>query len=272
MRHTKEQVIQSAPIGVFDSGLGGLTLVRELRRQLPSESIVYFGDIARLPYGTKSREQIKRFSFENSEFLMTKGIKALVIACNSSSSAAYQVLKRHYRIPVIDVISPAVEAACRVTHNRRIGVIGTHATIESRAYEKALLRKLRDARIISAACPLFVPLVEEGMLETSVTADMVAHYLEGLKGQRIDTLILGCTHYPMLRRQIQTFLGKKTLLIDSASPCISMLARLLGTQGRLNAAKRRGKLEIYVSDLPRNFIRVGEKFLEEKLKHVKVVR
>lgn len=260
------------PIGVFDSGLGGLTVVRELRRELPRESIVYFGDIARLPYGTKSVAQIRRFSLENSRFLIEKGVKALVVACNSSSSAAFHLLRRRFSVPTISVIEPAVGEALRRTRTGRIGVIGTAATIESRVYEEALRRENPRVRIFTQKCPLFVPLVEEGWLNGGVTERVIEKYLTPLARKGIDTLILGCTHYPILARQIQSFFGSEVELVDSAGPTVQRLARLLESEGLLYPGERKPKFSIFTSDLPRNFSIVGQRFLGEKLPEIKVVR
>lgn len=264
--------MKANPIGVFDSGLGGLTVVRELKRQLPEEGIVYFGDIAHLPYGTKSGAQIRRFSIENAEFLIKKGIKALVIACNSSSSAAYPLLKRRFAVPVISVIEPAVEEALERSRTKRIGVIGTAATIESRVYEEALKKGNPEAKVFPQSCPLFVPFVEEGWLDGGVTEQVIEKYLEPLRDNKIDTLILGCTHYPILTHPIQSFFGPSVQLIDSAGPTVKRLSSLLRKRGLLYSKKRASKFQIFTSDLPRNFIKVGERFLGEKLPPVKVVQ
>ncbi len=260
------------PIGVFDSGLGGLTIVRQIRELLPSESILYFGDIARLPYGTKSKEQILRFSVENTQFLMKKGIKALVIACNSSASAAFDFLRRTSDLPVVDVISPAVQEALQVTKSGRIGVIGTQATVDSQAYQKALTRKNPKARVLSVACPLFVPIVEEGSVPLVIQRQVIDHYLGFLKKSRIDTLILGCTHYPLLKAALQEYFGSGIRLVDSARPCVQQLIRHLEKGSLLTPRKTLGRLDVFVSDLPRNFTRLGENFLKEKLTRVRVVR
>lgn len=261
------------PIGVFDSGLGGLTIVREMRRMLPDESIVYFGDLARLPYGTKSKEQIQTYSVQNTLFLIKQKVKAVVIACNSSSSAAYQFIKSHFNLPVIDVIEPAVQSALESTKNGRIGVIATRATVESGAYEKGLLRKNPKTKVFQEPCPLFVSLVEEGWLSGPVTREIVKIYLKPLLSKKIDTLILGCTHYPMLRQSIREVVGNKIKLIDSISPTVRSLSQTLRKK-ELAAEKPSSKsaLRVYVSDRPRNFIRLGEKFLGEKLHHVELVR
>jgi len=260
------------PIGVFDSGLGGLTIVRELRKKLPNEKIAYFGDIARLPYGIKSKEQIQRFSIENTEFLLTQKIKALVVACNSSSSAAYGTLKRQFNIPIIDVIEPAVREAVACTKSRRVGIVGTQATIESEAYARALKKALPGARIFSEACPLFVPLVEEGRLQGPITDAVVREYLTPFKKNKVDTLILGCTHYPLLKAAIGKFMGPRVRLVDSAGPCVRSLAKLLVSKRIENTNNRKGPLHIFVSDLPRNFVRVGQRFLRERMSHIRLVR
>lgn len=264
--------MDAKPIGVFDSGLGGLTVVREIRRKLPDESIVYFGDIARLPYGTKSSAQIRRFSLENTEFLIRMGIKALVIACNSSSSAAFSFLKRRFSLPIVSVIEPAVEESLRRTRNKRIGVIGTTATVESRVYEEALRRKDPEVQVASESCPLFVPLVEEGWLNGGVTERVIEKYLGPLKEKGVDTVILGCTHYPMLHEEIQAFLGPGVELVDSAGPTVKALTSLLNQKKLLYSKKRKPRFRIFTSDLSRNFISVGERFLGEKLPKIHVVR
>ena len=263
------------PIGVFDSGLGGLTIVREIRRRLPSESIVYFGDIARLPYGIKSKEQIRLFSLQNTHFLLRHKVRAVVIACNSSSSAAYHYLKAHFRVPVVDVIEPAAAEAVERTQTGRIGVIGTSATIESGAYEKAILRKDPALKIFTASCPLFVPLVEEGWTDKEIVLRAAQVYLHRLKKQKVDVLILGCTHYPLLKSAIQRVIGKRVQLIDSIGPTVQKLASFLKRSEVSYPARRgrrRGELKVFVSDKPRNFIKLGERFLGERLNHVKVVR
>lgn len=264
--------MDARPIGVFDSGLGGLTVVRELRRQLPGETIVYFGDIARLPYGTKSSAQIQRFSLENTAFLLGRGIKAMVVACNSSSSAAFPLLKRRFPLPMVSVIEPAVEEALRRTRNHIIGVIGTTATIESRVYEKALHKRNPQVQAVSQSCPLFVPLVEEGWFNGGVTERVIEKYLEPMAKRKIDTLILGCTHYPMLVEEIKEFLGPKVELVDSAEPTVKQLASLLKKENLLAPQRKNSRFQIFTSDLPRNFIAIGERFLGERLPPIQVVR
>ncbi|HZK77813.1 MAG TPA: glutamate racemase, partial [Gemmatimonadaceae bacterium] len=185
-----------APIGVFDSGIGGLTVVRELIRQLPNESIIYFGDTARVPYGPKSPDTVLRYSREITEFLKEQGIKAMVIACNTATAHALAALREEYDLPIIGVIEPGARAAARATTGGKIGVIGTYGTINSHAYEKAIKAELPGATITSIACPLFVPLAEEGWLETEATSLIAKEYLSSFVDAKIDTLVLGCTHYP----------------------------------------------------------------------------
>lgn len=263
---------QKRPIGVFDSGLGGLTVVREIRRLLPGENIVYFGDIARLPYGIKSREQILQYSIQNTLFLLRHKIKALVVACNSSSSAAYSFLKNHFNLPVVDVIEPAAREAACISRSGRIGVIATPSTVASGAYEKALKRLQPSVKVYQASCPFFVPLVEEGWQNGPIVSQIADHYLTPLKKNRFDALILGCTHYPLLKKVIQKSVGARVRLVDSALPTARKVASLLKEKSLSYPTLRQGKLKIFVSDLPRNFIRIGEKFLGEKLHHVEVVR
>lgn len=259
------------PIGVFDSGLGGLTIVREIRRELPQESIVYFGDLARLPYGTKSREQIIRYSVENAEFLLQQSVKVIIIACHSSSSAAYSALKKKFSVPVIDVIQPASEEAALLTRKGRIGVIGTQATVETGAYER-ILKRLAKVRVFSRPCPMFVPLVEEGWLAGAIPDKIVEHYLAPLKRKGIDVLMLGCTHYPILRKAIKAFMNGTTL-VDSARATVQKLSMTLHRLGlKASSKSKKGFLKIYVSDKPRNFIKVGEQFLGENLGKVEVIR
>ena len=261
------------PIGVFDSGLGGLTVVKELRRSLPHEKVIYFGDIARLPYGIKSKRQIIEFSRQNAAFLAKQKVKALVVACNTSASVCMPVLREHFKLPIVDVIGPAAKRAVELTKMYRIGVIGTTATIESGSYERAIHRLSPKTKVYSAACPLFVPLVEEGWGQNSVAQDTIKKYLTPLVRKDVDVLILGCTHYPMLKAKIQQFMGPRVKIVDSAAPTVRFLKDVLHCQGSLASSKNgRGDLKIFVSDFPRNFIRLGERFMGERLKTVKVVR
>jgi len=264
--------MNSLPIGVFDSGLGGLTVVKELRKRLPNEQIIYFGDIARLPYGIKSKKQIIECSKENTLFLKAKKVKALVVACNSSASVSIPHLKKIFKSPIVDVIGPAVEEAVNKSEKNRIAVLGTQATIDSGAYEKGIKRINKSAKVFSVACPLFVPLVEEGWSSNGVAGKTIDKYLSSLKKKNVDVLILGCTHYPLLKQKIQKFMGSKVTIIDSAGPTVKKLKSVLDDKEYLAKKKQKNLLQICVTDFPRNFVRIGERFLGHKMGHVKVVK
>jgi glutamate racemase len=263
--------LSHSPIGVFDSGLGGLTVVRELRRCLPSEEILYLGDLAHLPYGTKSTQEIRRLSTNCARFLLKKKVKALVIACNSASSVAFKLLSKMLPIPVLDVISPAVEEALALTRNSRVGVIATYATIESGSYARSLEARSPEAEYFLKPCPLFVPLAEEGWLDDAVALETARKYLAPIKKKKVDTLILGCTHYPLLEKVIAKVMGPGVQLVDSAAPTALRLKALLQKKGLLYPRSRRAPLRIFVTDHVRNFARIGESFLGERLKTVKLV-
>jgi len=250
------------PIGVFDSGIGGLTVVKALMDELPAESIVYFGDTARVPYGTKSKTTIVRFSLENVEFLLRFGVKCIVIACNTSSSWALPTLRKYFKVPIIGVIRPGALAAVRQSRTKRIGVIGTTATIKSGAYETAIQRLDPDAKVFSVGCPLFVPLVEEGWLNGAVSRRIAEKYLDPLKRQRIDTLILGCTHYPLLASTIRQVLGPNTVLVDSARQTAAEVRGVLTGSDTLRDDQRvRPRYRFFVTDEPAHFTRLGHRFL-----------
>ena len=249
------------PIGVFDSGIGGLTVVKALVEDLPSESIVYFGDTARVPYGTKSKSTIVKFSLENVEFLLRFGVKCIVIACNTSSSWAMPTLRKYFKVPIVGVIRPGALGAVRQTHNKRIGVIGTTATIRSGAYEAAIKRIDPTVNVFSQSCPLFVPLVEEGWLNGSVCRQVAQRYLEPLMRQRIDTLILGCTHYPLLAPTIRKVLGPKVVLVDSAKQTVTEVRGVLMGNDALSNGGVKPRYRFFVTDEPQQFDRVGHRFL-----------
>lgn len=249
------------PIGVFDSGIGGLTVVKALIEDLPSESIIYFGDTARVPYGTKSKATIVRFSLENVEFLLRFGVKCIVIACNTSSSWALPTLRKYFKVPIVGVIRPGALAAVRQTRNKRIGVIGTTATIHSGAYEAAIHRIDPRIRVFSQSCPLFVPLVEEGWLNGSICHSVAQRYLEPLKRQRIDTLILGCTHYPLLASAIRRVLGPGVSLVDSAKQTALEVRGVLMSTDVLSSGSQRPRYRFFVTDEPTHFSRIGHRFL-----------
>ena len=221
----------SAPIGVFDSGIGGLTVVRELMRQLPNESIIYFGDTARVPYGPKSPDTVLRYSREITQFLRAEGVKAVVIACNTATAHALPALREENELPIVGVIGPGSRAAARATRTGRVGVIGTQGTINSRAYERAIASVAPEAEITALACPLFVPLVEEGWLDTEATRLIAREYLEPMANAHVDTLVLGCTHYPLLKGVIGSIVGRDVRLIDSAEETAAETASTLKAAG-----------------------------------------
>ncbi|MFA6320488.1 MAG: glutamate racemase [Candidatus Omnitrophota bacterium] len=259
----------SRPIGIFDSGVGGLTVVGKIQEMLPNENLVYFGDTARVPYGTKSKETVTKFSVENVEFLMEHNVKLVIVACNTASSLSLDFLKRCFRVPVIGVIGPGARQAVSVTRNNRIGVIGTNATVSSGAYEKAVKKISPRYSVFTQACPLFVPLVEEGWDDKDVTKTVTQIYLKPLKGKRVDTLIMGCTHYPILKNVLKKVMGPGVVLVDSANEVAKEARDILDASGLLNASKKAGDHRFFVSDEPNRFVRIGEKFLKRKIKCVK---
>ena len=256
----------SRPIGIFDSGVGGLTVVGEMQRILPNEDLIYFGDTARVPYGTKSKETITKFSIENVEFLMEHDVKLVVVACNTASSLSLDFLKRCFKVPVIGVIEPGAREAVSVTHNNRIGVIGTHATVSSGAYGKAIAKIGPRCSVFTQACPLFVPLVEEGWADKDVTKRVAQIYLHPLKNKSVDTLILGCTHYPILKKILKKVMGKNVVLVDSAREVANDAKDILNASELLNASKVHGEHRFFVSDEPNRFIKICEKFLKRHIK------
>lgn len=263
---------QQKAIGVFDSGVGGLTVVKELIKQLPGENIVYFGDTARVPYGTKSKDTIIKFSVENVKFLLKFDVKLIVVACNTASSIALSSLMFHFKIPIVGVIRPGAKAAVRLTKNKRIGVIGTRTTILSESYEDEIKRYDKSIKVISRSCPLFVPLVEEGLISDSVTKEMAQRYLKPLKKAKVDTLILGCTHYPLLKYIIKDVMGSGVNLVDSAHQTAEEVRDLIFEKGLANSLKEIPRHDFYVSDEPDNFIKIGRRFLGKALKHVERVK
>lgn len=257
------------PIGIFDSGIGGLTVLREIRRQLPAEDIVYFGDTAHLPYGTKSKETITKFSIDNVKFLEDLGAKMIVVACNTASSLSLDALKEKYYLPIIGVIEPGAKAALANTKNGRIGVIGTKATIGSGSYEACLKRQDGSVRVYSEACPLFVPFVEEGWLDGEVVSKVAHTYLDQLKSFGIDTLILGCTHYPLLADVIQQTIGAGVHLVNSAEETAKEVRALIGQLNiRNDGAPAAQETRFYVSDEPEPFRALGERFLGRSVQSV----
>lgn len=255
------------PIGVFDSGVGGLTVVKELRSLLPAEDIVYFGDTARVPYGNKSIPVIRRFSLEIARFLESMRVKMLVIACNTATALALEYLKRQTDLPIVGVIEPGVRAALNAGKGR-IGVIGTSATIRSEAYQSRLHRFRPQDVILAKSCPLLVPLVEENLLDAPITKMALEMYLSDWREAGIDALILACTHYPLLKPLIEEFFGGKVRLIDSARETAREVAELLAARRFQAPPDRAGGEEFYVSDSPENFIAIGSTFLGRPLERV----
>lgn len=259
-RRVSTSDLREQPIGIFDSGIGGLTVVRALMRLLPRERLIYLGDTARTPYGNKSADVVRRYSIENTEFLIERRIKALVVACNTSSALAGATLREHFDVPVVGVIEPGASAAVRATRKGKVGVIGTEATISSGEYTRALRRLRRDLEIYTRACPLFVPLAEEGWVDNNVATTTAQLYLSSLRHSGIDTLVLGCTHYPLLSAVIAATMGPQVTLVDSASATAEALRRTLDERGLL---RRRGTggPSFFVTDAPERFIKVGSRFL-----------
>ena len=262
-----------SPIGVFDSGMGGLTVVREIIRQLPGEKIVYFGDTARVPYGSKSSATINHFSAQITRFLLTKEVKAIVVACNTASALALEGLKGQFELPIIGVVSPGARAAIEETKNGRIGIIGTEATIRSGIHTKIIHETHPEVAVIEKACPLFVPLVEEGFREHHVTKEIIDYYLRSMKEADIDTMLLGCTHYPLLRSRIKEYLGEKIHVVNPAYEMAKDLESLLETEKMANdgANKKEEQYEFYVSDGAKRFCQFANSVMLIDVLETKVV-
>jgi glutamate racemase len=255
------------PIGVFDSGIGGLTVVKRLSALLPSEDIVYFGDTARVPYGSKSNSTVIEYSIQNTNFLLSKNVKAVVVACNTASSIAMDELKNKFGVPIIGMIEPGASMAIQKTKNNKIGVIGTRATTGNKAYSTAINKLKKNADVTEKPCPLFVPIAEEGWLDHKATYEIAEEYLAELRNINIDTLVLGCTHYPILAKVIQKVIGDNVTLIDSGIAS-SEVVKLELTKFDLLNNNNKGVHEFYVSDIPLKFKEVAELFLGNKIDHV----
>ncbi|MBF0410565.1 MAG: glutamate racemase [Candidatus Riflebacteria bacterium] len=261
------------PIGVFDSGVGGLTVVKEIRAILPTEDIVYFGDTARVPYGNKSIPVIRRFCLEIVNFLETMKVKMIVIACNTASALALDHVRRNTVLPVIGVIDPGVRAALRKApsvndREKKIGVIGTRATIKSEAYQKRLKRLDSGCSVFAKPCPLFVPIVEENLSDSIIAEQTLNMYLDEFRSLSLDALILACTHYPLLKKSLDIFFDKKVILIDSAEETALEVAEILKAHRISAPSERNGTDEFYVSDSPESFMLVGSQFLKHPLDKV----
>ena len=257
-------------IGIFDSGVGGLTVFKEIANLLPGENLIYLGDTARVPYGTKSVETVRRYALEAAEFLVDQGVKLLVVACNTASAVALPQLRERFQLPVIGVIEPGARRAAD-SQNRRIGVIGTEGTINSNRYSEAIHALLPDAQISSIACPLFVPLAEEGWAEHEIARLIALEYLQPLMKEQIDTLVLGCTHYPLLRKVLRQVLGDAVALVDSAEETAKSVQQLFQQRGLANP-ENCGQRTFFVTDVPTRFERVGSAFLGKKLGQVEQVQ
>ena len=259
-----------APVAVFDSGIGGLTVVSALRRELPAENIVYLGDTARVPYGGKSRETIERYSREIGRLLVGEGAKVVVVACNSASALALPLLRETLPVPVVGVIEPGVQAALAATRSGHVAVIGTKATIGSGAYEQALRERRADIRVTSVPCPLLVPFIEEGWLDDEVTDAVLRRYLTPLLAGDADTLVLGCTHYPLLAQSITRAAGGKMTMVDSAANCARAVRQLFEERGLLAPASRAGRLHISFTDSPDAFLGAAGRLLDLEVDQVTV--
>ena len=262
---TKFKNMNNKPIGIFDSGVGGLTVVKQMFKRLPHESIVYLGDTARVPYGTKSPETIKRFSIENADFLLKFNVKLIVVACNTASSTSMEELIKHVRVPVVGVIKPGAKKAVSVTRNNKIGIIGTRTTIKSKTYEREIKSLSRNIDVTSKSCPLFVPLVEEGWLREKATFAIAEKYLASFRRKGIDTLVLGCTHYPLLKHVIARVMGKRVKIIDSASSVADEVNTILMSMGELSDRGKKPRHRFFATDAVEHFVRIGEKFLGSKI-------
>ncbi|MBI5507380.1 MAG: glutamate racemase [Deltaproteobacteria bacterium] len=263
-------VTPAAPIGVFDSGIGGLTVVAGLRRVLPREAILYLGDTARVPYGTKSSEVVRRYAHTCARFLLTEGAKMLVVACNTASAHALEFLRASFAVPVVGVIEPGAAMAARATRNNRIGVIGTEGTITSGSYQRALARLAPEATVIAKSCPLFVPLAEEGMVDHPATRLIATEYLAPFAAHEVDTVVLGCTHYPLLSPVLQQILGNSVELVDSAS-AVAIVVRDTLEANSLSAPRRAAEDRFFATDVSQRVLRVGRAFLGAELAAVNLV-
>ncbi|GBE37259.1 glutamate racemase 1 [bacterium BMS3Bbin07] len=268
---TQNNTFAEQPIGIFDSGIGGLTVLREILNLMPRENMIYLGDTARVPYGIRSSETVTKYAMENTEFLLGKKIKLIVVACNTVSAISLDTLKKKTDVPVVGVLFPGAEAAIRSTRNRRIGVIGTETTIHSSAYHRAITSLNPETEVLGVPCPLFVPLVEEGWTDGEVTRKVATRYLEGLKESNIDTLVLGCTHYPLLKGIINEVMGDGITLIDSAVETARVVGEILKGAGLLRKNDAPPERKFFVTDSPDRFRKVGERFLGHKIEYIEKV-
>lgn len=259
------------PIGVFDSGIGGLTVVKEITQLLPNEDIVYFGDTARVPYGSKSRETVTKYAFSCIKFLLQKDVKAIVIACNTASASSLDAAKQSFDIPIIGVVEPGALAACNMTKKNKIGIIGTEGTVNSGAYEKAINKINDNVKMHMRSCPLFVPIVEEGWQDSDIAYLTASRYLDDLKDFDIDALVLACTHYPLLQNTISKTINNSITLVNPALETAKALRLMLIDRELQSDKKESGKCTYFVSDNPVKFKSVGENFLKKAIPYVEKI-
>lgn len=264
--------MDNRPIGVFDSGLGGLTVLKEIIKVLPNENIVYFGDTARVPYGPRSKETIMKYTFQAINFLISKNVKAIVIACNTATARSLEEAQKIYDLPIIGVIEAGARTAAYSTKNNIVGVIGTDGTVSSKSYNVEIERINKDIKIVSKACPLFVPIIEEGWANTEVARLTVKEYLQELLDEGIDSLVLGCTHYPILKRTIGEFVGENIKLVNPAKETAKDLSDILQEKSILRTEKLHpATYEYYVSDIPEKFVSIGQQFLKRDMDDVEKI-
>lgn len=262
--------MNNSPIGIFDSGVGGLTVLKEIEKLLALEDIIYFGDTARVPYGNKSKSTIVKFSRENTQFLLTKKVKIVVVACNTSSALALDELKEEFNVPILGVIESGVRKAVEVSKTGRIGVIGTRSTIKSKGYQCLIKEMNPKAEVYARDCPLFVPLAEEGILNSRITREAIKMYLKDFKEKKIDTLVLGCTHYPLFENEISDYL-KGVRIVNSAKEVASHTRDTLAANNLLSESKKKTKKEFYLSDESEGFAKLARLFLKRTISDPKVI-
>jgi glutamate racemase len=268
---SRSRTERDKPIGIFDSGVGGLTVAKRIFELLPHEKVIYFGDTGRYPYGPRSPQIVRRFSAQNVEFLLRQKVKFIVVACNTASAVALPELKRSHSVPMIGVIEPGASAAVQATRNHKVGVIGTVGTISSQAYPKAIHRRSGQTKVFSVACPLFVSLAEEGYLDKKATRLIAEEYLTPLALKGVDTLVLGCTHYPLLKKVISQVMGNKVRLIDSAEETAKEVKSFLADHGLLRRSRGRAFHRFFVSDVPDRFVEVGQRFLKSPIRNARKI-
>ncbi|MGL5315422.1 MAG: glutamate racemase [Peptostreptococcaceae bacterium] len=259
--------MSKSPIGVFDSGLGGLTVLKEIMKMLPNENIIYFGDTARVPYGPRSKETVTKYTFQAINFLISKGVKAIVIACNTATARCLKEANEKYDIPIIGVIEAGARTAAYSTKNKKVGIIGTDGTIRSKAYNVEIGKLDKDIQITDKACPLFVPIVEEGWSNTDIASLTAQRYLKELMDVGIDSLVLGCTHYPLLKRTIGEIVGENVILVNPAKETVKDLKEILEKNNIVNH-EGNSTYEYYVSDIPERFEALAQEFLKKEIENV----